>query len=252
MEGISIVAAVFGIICLIYYGVVIYHAGIRASFSWIWPLSGLGFLFVAFVIKFMIARELMPPRPVLILLFSLVCAGAGVFMIIIGILLHHARKKVVPAVDYLIILGAQVKGTRVTKSLRLRLETALEYLRENPNTKAIVSGGRGKGELITEAEAMANYLLATGISADRILKEEHSRNTEENLRFSIPLLHGGDFKAAIVTNGFHVFRALRIAKKLGLSDARGIPAPTDPLLAANYYVREVFGLLKDFVFGNLA
>ncbi len=252
MEGIKVASAVFGVICLIYYGIVIYHAGIRASFSWIWPLSGFGFLLAALVIGYMTDRDLLPPRPVLILLFCLAGAGAGVFLMMIGILLIHARKKEVPLVDYLIILGAQVKGTRVTKSLKLRLETALEYLRDHPNTKSIVSGGRGKGEQITEAEAMARYLLAAGISSERILKEDHSRNTEENLRLSIPLLNGGDFRVAIVTNGFHVFRALRIAKKLGLSDARGIPAPTDSLLAVNYYVREVFGLLKDFVFGNLA
>ena len=252
MEGVAIISASMGVLCLIYYGIVISHAGIRASFSWIWPLSGFGFLLAALIIRIMLVKGFLPPKAMLTVLFCLAGVGVGAFIMIIGILLFHARRKELPEMDYLIILGAQVKGTRVTKSLKNRLDTAGEYLKKHTETKVIVSGGRGKGEQITEAEAMERYLIAEGISSERILKEDQSKNTLENLRFSMRLLKGTDIQVAIVTNGFHIFRALRIAKKLGLSSARGIPAPTDPVLAANYYVREVFGLLKDFVYGNLA
>lgn len=79
-----------------------------------------------------------------------------------------------PELDYLVILGAQVRGTVPSRALRKRLDTALAYLEENPGTIAVVSGGRGPGEDITEAEIMKEYLLLHGIDEKRILVETDS------------------------------------------------------------------------------
>ncbi len=97
---------------------------------------------------------------------------------------HHPSENL----DYLVVLGAQVNGTKLSNSLRLRVERAGEYLEENPETKAVLSGGKGTGEDITEAEAMYRYMEKKGISPERLLKEEHSTNTSENLKFSLEII----------------------------------------------------------------
>ena len=88
------------------------------------------------------------------------------------------------ACDYLIILGAHVNGRVPSDSLERRIRKAEQYLKSHPMTKVIVSGGQGKGEDITEAEAMEIYLWEHGIEKERILKEAASTTTKENLRFS--------------------------------------------------------------------
>ena len=125
--------------------------------------------------------------------------------------------------DYIIVLGAQVNGTKLSNSLRLRVERAGEYLEENPEACAVLSGGKGTGEDITEAEAMYRYLVKKGVSPDRLLKEEHSTNTSENLKFSLKIIDteedgkGKEASIGVVTNNFHVYRGVALGKKLGCS-----------------------------------
>ena len=87
--------------------------------------------------------------------------------------------------DYIIVLGAHVDGTRMTLALLERARRALLYLEENPGTKAVLSGGKGTGENISEAEAMYRYLTGHGIDGSRLILEEKSTSTKENLAFSL-------------------------------------------------------------------
>ena len=86
--------------------------------------------------------------------------------------------------DYIIVLGAHVDGTRMTLALLERARRALLYLEENPATRAVLSGGKGDGENISEAEAMYRYLTSYGIDGNRLILEEESTSTKENLEFS--------------------------------------------------------------------
>ena len=92
-------------------------------------------------------------------------------------MLRKKLRKTIPTLDYLIVLGAHVDGERLTKALYERVRKALEYLETHPETKAVLSGGKGKGEAISEAEAMRRYLIRKGISPERLLLEEKSVNT---------------------------------------------------------------------------
>lgn len=76
--------------------------------------------------------------------------------------------------DYIIVLGAHVDGTRMTLALLERTRRALLYLEENPGTRAVLSGGMGDGERISEAEAMYRYLTEHGIDGGRLIREERS------------------------------------------------------------------------------
>jgi uncharacterized SAM-binding protein YcdF (DUF218 family) len=231
--------------------VITIYAGIGTAFAWFWICAGLGFLLLAVVIRFMGRNEIKITGIWRILMLSAISIGLCVFIFIEGTLIYYSNRKAEDNVDYLIVLGAQVRGTTISKSLKKRLDTALEYLKDNPGTRVIVSGGQGPGEDISEAEAMESYLLTNGVEENRIIKEDKSTNTNENILFSKKLIPSDNASIAIVTNGFHIFRSLSIAKKQGLSRVGGLAAPSDPLLLLNYYIREAAGILKDFAFGNI-
>lgn len=242
---------ILAVLCLLYYGVITGYAGTGTAFAWFWLCAGISLLIIGFIIVCVVKREIRIPSFLKIGLITVTTIGICLFLIVEGTVIYYSTRKAEPGADYLIVLGAQVRGTVVSKSLKKRLDTAWIYLKDNPETIAIVSGGQGAGEDISEADAMEKYLIAKGIDKERIIKEDKSTNTVENLRFSIELMDGSKARVVIATNGFHIFRSLSIAKKQGLEEVQGLAAPSDRILVLNYYVREVAGVLKDYVFGNI-
>lgn len=161
------------------------------------------------------------------------------FRILVGFLFEKQK-----TYDYLIVLGAQVRGTKITDSLQRRLEAALCCGGKNPKAKMIVSGGQGKGEDITEARAMWEYLSCHGISKNRMILEDRSRTTQENLRFSAQFLDKEKDVVGIVSNNFHLYRACLYAKKQGYRNVYPVAASCHPVLFINYMIREVFAVWK--------
>lgn len=156
--------------------------------------------------------------------------------------------------DYIIVLGAKVEGTHLTRALRLRLDAAIVYLRRHASSKVIVSGGQGHDEMVTEAFAMGEYLSGHGIGRERILKEERSTTTWENLIFSGKVLEEDQsersyrtVRVGIVTNNFHMYRAKRLAKRAGYQNVYAVTAPTSRVMFVNYMTREFFGVLKMWI-----
>ncbi len=149
--------------------------------------------------------------------------------------------------DYIVVLGAQVQGDRPSRTLRARLDTALELLEENEEAVCIVSGGQGDDEDATEASVMYAYLVAHGADPERLYREDRSRSTRENLMNAaqIAVSLGLDPRApALVTSEFHLCRAKYIAGTLGL-EAVGVASRTEPwILKFNYALREVFAFVK--------
>lgn len=149
----------------------------------------------------------------------------------------------------LIVLGCRVYGERASLSMVERLEAAYEYLQENEEAICILSGGKGDGENITEAECMYRYLVNKGIAASRLYKEEASTSTRENLKFSLELSEKQGFSRdiAIATSDYHQYRAGLIAKELGVK-ASAVSGKTAWWLFPTYYVRELYGILYQWVF----
>ncbi len=146
-------------------------------------------------------------------------------------------------IDHMIVLGAKVNGDVMSLSLYYRVREALQYLQENENTKVIVAGGQGKGEWITEAEAMASYFIKNDISEDRIIKEERSTTTLENIAFSRELI-GEDVKElVIVTNDYHLYRASVIAKRYDF-EPYPLAAETPRVTKTKAWLREFLAILK--------
>lgn len=151
--------------------------------------------------------------------------------------------------DYIIILGAQVRGNKPSATLEYRLEKGYEYLEAHPETKAVLSGGQGPDEIMTEAEAMYVYLVDKGISKERLILEDESHSTYENLTNSFKLIDAEKENATIsvVSNRFHILRAQIQAKKLG-RQVGGIGAKSHVYLIPNYYFREFFAVMKELIF----
>ena len=146
--------------------------------------------------------------------------------------------------DAIIVLGAGVNGSTPSLSMCNRLDAALAYLGANPDALAVVSGGQGEGEDITEAKAMADYLTAHGIDSARIVQEDQSRTTSENLENSFAILRARGYDPAngvgIVTSEYHLYRAKRMVRALG-AEPVGIAAETTlPTMRVNYFIREAF------------
>lgn len=168
-------------------------------------------------------------------------------------LIMYAAASTPPAnLDYIVVLGANLNADGSPKeTLRYRLDEAAAYLERNPETTCVVSGGQGSDEPCSEAESMTRYLEAAGVNASRVILEDRSTTTAENLRFSAALLDSPDASVGVVTNDFHVLRATRIARRQGLTSVYGISAPTNPLYLPQACVRECVALAKDAMVGNL-
>lgn len=150
---------------------------------------------------------------------------------------------------YAIILGAKVNGRVPSLSLQYRLESALEYAKQHPHVIFILSGGQGPDEDISEAEAMKRYLLEYGVSEDRLIIEDQSTSTYENISFSKRLLPGSIQNVTIITSDYHLARSKKIASNLGL-ETDVIPAKTPKVVEAKLRTRERLALLKTAFFGK--
>lgn len=143
--------------------------------------------------------------------------------------------------DYVVVLGAGLIGDQVTPLLASRIDKGIAIYQKHPGSKLIMSGGQGPDELMAEGQAMANYALEKGVPAEDILIENQSTNTEENLKFSFALMKSGS-RFALVTNYYHVFRALLLARKLKIK-CIGYGARTKFYFSLNAFIREFVGYL---------
>ena len=148
----------------------------------------------------------------------------------------------------IIILGAKVKlDGSLSLSLKNRLDTALDYAKDDTSYTFIVTGGQGDDEPIAEAVAMQQYLIENGIEENRIIVEDTSTSTYQNLQNAKALLDGKLTEATIVSNDFHLARALFLAKQLDIK-ADTLAAPTPPSVYTKSMIREHLALMKTYVF----
>lgn len=164
----------------------------------------------------------------------LICTFLGIIIGLFG-LTARPRKS-----DCIIILGCQVRGTTLSQFLKKRLDKGIELYNGGFAEYILVSGGQGPGEDITEAEAMKRYLLSKGIDENRIIIEDKSRNTMENLRYSKEVMSKKQLETAIVvSNKYHLKRASVMARKVGLK------ASYSGVFLSRYILDEVYGFFRE-------
>ena len=243
-----IIFALIGIM-FVYYGMIVKRVASGTKFYLVWVAMGVACFAFDLVIYFELLNKL--PKGIKIGLLVMVFICAAVFGFVEGLIVGSFSKKTEKNLDYIIVLGAQVKSSGPSTVLRYRLDKALSYLEDNPDTKCIVSGGKGYNEPTTEAECMKDYLLERGIDESHIIVEDESKNTKENIIFSMKKADLSDAKVGIVTNNFHIYRGVSIAKKQGIKNASGVVAGATKLYVPNNMFREFFGIVKDKLAGNM-
>ena len=185
---------------------------------------------------------------------TLLCLGLTVCAVTEAIVIQASYGDPHTPVEYMVVLGAKVNGTSPSISLSDRIDAAYDYLTKHPDVIAILSGGQGEDEGISEAECMFRELTARGIDKDRLWLEDKATSTWENLNFSLELIAyktgTRPDKIGLLSSEYHLFRASLFAKDCGVK-AIGIPAATSWLsLRINYFTREVAGIWHYILLGG--
>jgi len=189
------------------------------------------------------------------ILCALLLAGALTFAALFAAVMHGSYDHISGEPEVMVILGCQVKPWGPSILLQDRLDEALDYLKEHPDMTVVVSGGQGADEPSTEAQAMYDYLTAAGIPAERILMEDQSHNTVQNLRYTLALLKekGQEDKldqVLVVSNGFHLTRVRMLFGRVweGEYTLSTLAAPSSHVPSRlKMYIREPLALVKSFL-----
>lgn len=267
------------LICIGYWIVATLYAGQLLMQHEIWIFLGAGFLLNAAAAWGWRHESRFFTLPVVTALhtafFSLlvVIAAAGI------VTASGLHPKETQGLDYIVVLGAGMKpGQDISKTLSTRLDRAAEAAAENPGAKIVLSGGKDVPNEPSEAEVMAQELSKRGVDSGRFYLEIQSKNTYENITYSLALLSrvrnekgpsgnparvGPDVghpilsaetrpvRIGIVSSDFHMYRALHIAKKQTEQQVYGIACTTDPVLFPHFMLRESLALVKDKFLGRL-
>lgn len=188
-------------------------------------------------------------KRIMVIIISLGVMYAGLILFLI---LSGTKDQPTKTPDTVLILGAQVKGSSKDTAypstvLKERLDAAIPYLKEHSEAMAIVCGGQGSDEPDSEANVMAEYLKANGVSEKQLLIEDKSTRTKENIQNAQKKQNLGN--TVIVTSDFHMFRSKLLAKRLGISEISGLPSVSKSSATFKTYMREIialgYGLLFD-------
>lgn len=245
----SILFIILGGFSILYYSIIWWM-----SFAKFWLVLGLCFFGLALYLYLRNNNFIKINKSLRITISLIVIVTFSTFLIFEALIISKNINNKMEKNDYVIVLGAGLRGSTMSTMLRYRMEKSLEYLELYPNTKVIVSGGQGPDEDIPEAEAMKDFLVMRGITEENIIMEDKSTNTMENLIYSKEIIEKDENyenkQISLITNGFHVFRAEFLAKRVGL-ELKGMPARSYIYAIPNFYVREYFAFIKSFVFDKI-
>lgn len=244
----SYIYGLTGLACLGYWLLMGLTARFGLDMHWIWLAVG-----GALIVAGLVCRWERLPGWVRIFWRGLMCAGLALVIGLECLVVSGMNAQPPEGLDYLIVLGARVEEDgQPSKALQRRISAAAEYLSANPETTVIASGGKGTDEVISEAECIRNGLTALGIDEGRILLEDRSTTTSENMEFSMNLMEfGAETTVGVVTNNYHVFRALKLAEHAGMKDVCGLAADYAGPTLLHYMMREGACLIEDWRRGNL-
>jgi uncharacterized SAM-binding protein YcdF (DUF218 family) len=198
-------------------------------------------------VKELLAKCLRPlPCKIAACVLAAALLGAAVFGTVIGSRIVRAAKNAPPegADLTVVVLGCRVYESGPSLMLGSRIDTAYAYLSAHPGAVCVLSGGQGDDEPESEAQAMFDALTAKGIDPARLITEDESRSTLENLTFSMDIIRekGLPETIALVTNEYHQYRAGLLAQAAGCTECYAVSAPSQKILVATYFVREIYGV----------
>lgn len=243
---------ILGILLCLYIIAINIMSGVRVAFSL--PIIILGIILIIYHFVKGIIRE----EELLFKGFKfiriIVCIGLIWFVGIEAVIVSYPKQSEKKD-DYILVLGAGLKdGTIPSEILRNRLDVAIECLEKNDKSYIVVSGGQGEDEDIPEAQAMSKYLQDKGVSKEKIIMEDQSRDTNQNFKFSKEKIEEHSNKALdklnvkIVTTNFHAFRSSILARTNGYVNFDNYSSSTVWYLIPITYTREAFAIVKNVIF----
>ncbi len=184
----SVTFGILAVLCLAYFGVIAVYSGIQTSMIWIWLVLAFFFFLLSRGLVFYHQHRRMVPLWIPVSVTTLLITGLVIFAILQVLIFGGIARREPAYLDYLIVLGARVREDDISLSLKARLDRAIRFLEEHPETTLVLSGGQGEDEPTTEAMAMAEYLRYNGVEPERMLLETNSTNTTENMICSYALI----------------------------------------------------------------
>ena len=250
-------AAVFGWIGIVLFSLLalfFFFCVVGYSFSGLVCLCIVGIILVYKLLRLLGKKYPRDARTLKRIFSSILCIGLLVVGITEAIIIEASFGDPKQHCDYMVVLGAGVHGDRPSLSLRNRIDAAYDYLTAHPDVTAILSGGQGDGENISEAQCMFDHLTAMGIAGNRLIMEDKATSTWENLNFSLDLIREKTGqrpdKLGVLSSEYHLFRASLFADACGVEFV-GIPARTTKIsLRINYFMREVAGVWHYLLLGG--
>ena len=193
-------------------------------------------------------------KPWMTALFALLILAVLAFALLECFIYAGAKDRIDGDPQVMVIFGCQVKPWGPSILLQDRLDEALDYLEDHPDMTVVVSGGQGPDEHMSEAEAMAEYLIEKGFAQEQILLEDQSHNTLQNLRCSSQVLYDNGYDTTdeimVVSNGFHLTRVRMLWNRVwgGDYNLSTLAAPSTHVPSRmKMYIREPLALAKSFL-----
>lgn len=253
-KSVIIILVAIGILCFI-YTFAMYFTGFGGTLSFVWLIPAL----LGFLLAGMLAGKITLRKWQKRLMIYVLIPIVFIFLVVEMIIISGFFEKPKCEPEYIVVLGTTVYEDGPCYLLRQRLKEAVKWADIYEDAKIVVTGGQGETEPFTEGAEMKRYLVEElGVSKDRILVEEASVNTYENMKFTGGILEKEDENFAydktpvlVVTNNFHMYRAIQIAKKAGYGNVSGAPAGTYIFLFPHYMVREFCAILKNLALGRM-
>ncbi len=232
-----------------FYGIVMLFTNVTKYFFTVWMAVSVAFLAIYLLYKFKIIEKI--PKIVRKIIFVLSLIFIIIFLFSASKVISGFKNNDSQKLDYLLVLGSHVTKDGPALATAYRLDTAYEYLKNNPSTICIITGGMGNNEHDTEAKVMGDYILNKGLDSNRLILEEDASTTYENFLFSSKLMDIENDNIGIVTNNFHIYRSLQIAKKQGYKNVYGLPAYSLPINLLSNCLRESFALIAYKLTGRI-
>ena len=241
--------------------------GVLAAAAFVFNFLLAGYSFSAMVCCGLIAvilfYMLMPRLATRLPRFTRLTMGIVTVLLAVGVAVAAVTEAVIikasfgthgEVADYLVVLGAKVRADGPSVSLWDRIYGAYDYLAAHPNTIAVVSGGQGSDEHMTEAQSMYDELTALGIDPDRVWMEDKATSTRENILFSLDLIEEKTGKRPeklwVVSSEYHLCRAGMMTRDCGVEFA-GVPAKTSRFSQkVNHFLREIVGVWHYMILGS--
>ena len=163
------------------------------------------------------------------LIAAVIAAVVLIWIAVVMLVVAEGRGDEARAAAAIVVMGAAQYDGRPSPVLRARLDHALELWRRGMAPKLVLTGGRGIGDTLTEAEVGRRYVMRRGVPDSAILVETEGRTTIQSLRGVSALLNPPERPAVIVVSDpFHMLRLSILARRLGFEPLSS-PTRTSPI-----------------------